>query len=108
MNGPEIVNEYKFPCCQKYWVVKRQDLTLFSTYYFDISMGYSMFHFRGKTLKEAEDYLLNFIKQEAYKKLRTAEKVVTKLNDFLEDERLLTSDQLLEKYQIKSNKGVES
>ena len=98
-NEIEDINGYKFPCCQKYWIIKRFDFSD-DTEIFDISMGYSMFHFRGQTLKEAEVCLLTFIKEEAHKKLKAAEKVVAKLNEYLEDERLLTSDQLLEKYKI--------
>jgi hypothetical protein len=96
-NKIEDINGYKFPCCQKYWIIKRFDFSD-DTEIFDISMGYSMFYFKGQTLEEAEEYLLTFIKEKAHEKLKAAEKVVGKLNEYLEDERLLTTDQLLEKY----------
>jgi len=98
MKSEIIIDEYKFPGCQTYWTIRRKQFTNYETYVFDISMGYSTFNFNGKTIEEAEDYLLNFIKKEAHKKLITAERLVTKLDSFVEDEYILSREQLLEKY----------
>ena len=100
MRNHDIINGYKFPGCQKYWLIKRKDLygVDLDADIFDISMGYSTFYFKGKRLQEAEDYLLDFIKRKIQKKLRRAEKLVIQLTEFLEDERVLTDKQLLEKY----------
>jgi len=97
-----IVSGHKFPGCQKYWLIKRKELygVDADTDIFDISMGYSTFYFKGKTLQEAEDYLLDFIKEKAERKIRVAEKLVAGLRGFLEDKRVLTTEQLLEKYKI--------
>ena len=97
MNQHKPISGYKFPGCQKYWLIKRKDFNS-NADVFDISMGYSTFYFRGKTLKEAENRLLDFIKEEVHKKRKAAQKLVNNFNDFLEDERVLTTEQLLEKY----------
>jgi hypothetical protein len=95
----EKINGYKFPACQKYWTIKQKDIDT-NEDVFDISMGYSDFYIRGKTLQEAEDYLLRLIKEKAKIKLKAAQKVVDGLIEFLEDERVLAKEQLLEKYKI--------
>ena len=96
MYQQKIISGYKFPGCQKYWLIKRKDFH--DDTVFDVSMGYSMFYYNGKTLKEAEDYLLDFIKKDIDEKIRRAKRLAVQLNDFLEDERVLTTEQLLEKY----------
>jgi hypothetical protein len=95
----EKINEYKFPTCQKYWTIKQKDIDSHDEL-FDISVGYSTFYIRAKTLQEAEDYLLRFIKEKARIKLKAAQKAVDGLIEFLEDERVLTKEQLLENYKI--------
>lgn len=98
-----IISGHKFPGCQKYWLIKRKDYYGADpdAYFFDVSMGYSTFYCKRKTLQEAEDYLLDFIKRSIQKKLKTAERLVIQLTEFLEDERLLTTEDLLEKYRAK-------
>lgn len=100
MNKREIISTYKFPGCQKYWLVRTKD-KFSNTDIFDISMGYSAFYVRGKTLKEVEDYLLDFIKRDIQKKIKRAERLVIQLGEFLEDERILTTENLLKKYKTK-------
>jgi hypothetical protein len=96
----EIICRYKFPSCRKYWLTREKDIDS-DDVTFDVSFIYSSFYLRRKSLQEAEEYLLRFIKEKARRKLKAARKVVDGLIDFLEDERVLTDEELLEKYKIK-------
>ena len=95
MNKTDIIYGYKFPACQKYWVMKEKNVRSDN-----VVIAYATFYFRGKSLQKAEDYLLKWVKEKARRKLRAAQKVVMGLTDFLEDERVLTKEQLLKKYKI--------
>jgi hypothetical protein len=97
MNKREIISAHKFPGCQKYWLIKTKNSSTGADI-FDVSMGYSTLYIRAVSLKEAEDSLLAFIRRDIRKKIRRAEELVDRLHEFLEDDIILSDEQLLEKY----------